>query len=289
MKVTSVDLYSSKGDLTAELSLNDPGVTKPYVVKTIIGLDADEISPVYYAKGAESGDLYHSLNLTKRDVIIRILLNPDYSIGQSPSSLRDHIYRIISASRTGVIQLRFKNEETHVATISGFVTKFEAPHFSEIPEVQITIQTDDPMLRGASKVSNEYTTVPHSTGFGSIITITDNISTAPHGMTMEVVAKYSTSTFAITDGNFGVVAGLAEWGFSISWLFAEGHSILFGNEYNNKHAYTKAGVGADLVPCADVINYQSVWPTIFPGTNSFFLYPGWDIVKLEYTPVFWGI
>jgi hypothetical protein len=48
MKITNIDLLSSDDTLVANFSFRDPGTINPYIVKEIVGLDADEIVPKFY-------------------------------------------------------------------------------------------------------------------------------------------------------------------------------------------------------------------------------------------------
>ncbi len=123
MRVTSVDIYASNSSNFINLSYRDPKAVNPFQVKTIQGLDADEISPRFYrASGGPQGK-YYDLTLSKRDIVVQIALNPSFALGKSYSSLRDELYKLISSSRTGIVQLRFKDGATTVAAVSGFITK----------------------------------------------------------------------------------------------------------------------------------------------------------------------
>lgn len=151
MKITSVELHPSGSSDICVLSFRDPSRANAYNVKAMVGLDADSIVARYY-KGLGSSKAYN-LSLEKRDVVIRIGLNPDFSQDETYSDLRDDIYRMIASSRTGLLQIQFKNDLAVLGVVSGFVQKVEAPHFQQEPEVQITVECLDPMIRGLDPIN----------------------------------------------------------------------------------------------------------------------------------------
>ncbi len=89
MKITNIDLLSSAGINMAHFSFRDPGATNPYIVKEIIGLDADAIIPKFYGLSQTSSSKYYSLSLEGREIVLSIALNPRFNLGETYSGLRD--------------------------------------------------------------------------------------------------------------------------------------------------------------------------------------------------------
>lgn len=150
MKLTSIEIHPTGSSEIAVLSFRDPGSVNPYNVKGITGLDAEAIVPKHY-KGSGSSNFYH-MSLENREIAFRIGLNPRFSEYDTYSDLRDALYKMIASSRTGKLQLQFKNGIEVVAAISGSISKFETPLFDKTPEVQITITCDEPMLKALDPV-----------------------------------------------------------------------------------------------------------------------------------------
>ena len=283
MIITSIDVIGSNDNLIATLSFRDPASQNPYIAKAVVGLDADEIVARFYGISHVSKSKYYSLSLEARDVILRIALNPQFAI-QSYSELRDHLYKGIAASRTGKVELRFNNLDVPVAHVSGFIKKFEAPHSTETPEVQLTIECDDPMLQGFQLIEPIAQPTQLSTA-----TITDDLSTAPHGFKFDItftgpspefVLQDATDpewTFTVTPGTIGAVTG-----------FQTFDQVYFSSESGNKYLYLiRGGVTTHLV---DKIKPDSIWPILFPGDNVFDSADEeftWDHVS--YYPAYWGV
>ncbi len=89
MRVTSVDIYASNSNNFISLSYRDPTSQNPFQVKSILGLDAEEITPKFYRAGGGAQGKYYDLTLSKRDIVVQIALNPTFALGKSYSELRD--------------------------------------------------------------------------------------------------------------------------------------------------------------------------------------------------------
>lgn len=280
MKVTSVEIHQPNSSEVITLSYQDPKRLNPYNVKAIIGLDAEEIVARYYGVSASTGQKFYTLSLEKRTPIVRIEFNPRYELGESPSSLRDALYKYISSSRTGLVQLRFLNGEDVVAAISGFVAKFEAPHFTKTPEIQITINAVEPMLKAL-----EPTIVDISALDPAATNLQDELSTAPHGFKFELAFTANPASLSISDPldptwSFGVVPAGG---------FLTGDILHFSSESNEKYLYIERGI--EEIHLADVITPGSIWPIMFPGDNNFALTnpTSLDWNAISYYPTYWGV
>lgn len=278
MRVTSVELHPSDSADACVLSFRDPKRLNPYNVKTIIGLDADEIVPYSFASTYSPGTKYSELFLQKREIVVRIELNPSFGGGQTYSDLRDDLYRLISSSRTGNIQLQFKNGNDVTAVISGFVKKFESSQFSKTPEAQITIRCDDAMLRAPDPV------VVDVVGLDPLATnLNDPLSTAPHGFTFEAEFIDSSLYFHLEDPTDST------WTFDVFGLFQEGDILHFSSVPGDKYLYVVRGL--DTIHLVDVITPESVWPIMFPGDNNFDVTSPFTVQwnAISYYPAYWGV
>lgn len=276
MRVTSVELHPARSTQVCVLSFRDPTRQNPYNVKQIDGLDpADGIVPQFYAAN------FYNLVMIKRDVVIRIELNPQFSLNKTYSDLRDDLYKMIASSRSGLVQVQFKNELGVIAAISGFVTKFEAPTFDKTPEAVITLSAVDPKMLTALVPVNVVVA-----GLDPANTlITDGLSTAPHGFDFAIAATAAFASLVITD------PGDSAWSFGVSPVggFLDGDVLHFSSNPQSKQIYiVRGGVNIYL---ADVIAPGSVWPILFPGDNHLaFTNPThltWE--SISYYPTYWGV
>src|SRR5688500_7127761 len=109
MKLSSVTLSSVGSTEELVLGVAEYGSNCPYLVKGIVGIDAEDIVPKFYARGLQSDKKFYEYTMKPRDVVIRIGLNPIFRINEDVSSIRDNVYRLISADRSGLLQIQFNS------------------------------------------------------------------------------------------------------------------------------------------------------------------------------------
>jgi hypothetical protein len=284
MRVTSVELHPDGSSDVCVLSFRDPRGINPYNIKSMSGLDAsDGITSMFYGASANSVAKFFNLSLQSREVVLRVSLNPRQSDGVwgSYSDLRDDLYRMIASSRTGLLDIQFKNGTTVVAVITAFVTKVEANHFEASPEIQMTLNATDPWLK-ARDITNL-----SIVGLDPADTlIEDLISTAPHGFSFTATVLSDQDGLTITDPDDG------SWSFALLGPvdgFVAGDVLHFSSNPNDKKLYVnRAGVTIYL---ADRITPGSIWPIIFPRANRFsFDNPAsWEWTTISYYQTYWGV
>jgi len=283
MKITSIGLYSDENEV-ANFDFEDPNSDNPYIAKTVLGLDADEITPKFYGFTKLNRNRMYDFAMKSREIVIRIALRPHRENSESYSSLRDDLYRAVSSSRTGKIDVRFNTGIPWFAYISGFVTKFEVPHSSKDAEATLTIFCEDPIIRGFN--ASRFLSESSPSGLEPFVVV-DHISTAPHGFEIELTLTSELYTFSIIDAL--AIGSDPDWEFKIDYHFLAG-DILNVNSQSGARAI-RVTRGVDIFLIADKIAPDSVWPVIFPGTNNI-TFSNPDSVELgyvEFTPEFWGV
>lgn len=290
MKINGVQLFSyiSPGSetLIANLPFRDPTAEAPYIVKTIIGLDADEISAQLYASNGNVN--FYNMAMAQREVVIRLGLNPKNSNASTFGGLRDAMYKAISANRTGLISVKFTDNGVVQTSIQGHIAKLEASHFEENPEVQLTITCRNPIMRGEELVS---IVDPSS------IDVTDDISTAPHGFAATFVSTGNSTYFSMGQGD----PGDPDWRFAVTPSPTWGGIRGAGTAFREDDIINLNSDPGSLLLTVDFITegftrgamqhvvQGSVWPIFYPGENEFFISSGFTISSISYKPAFWGI
>jgi hypothetical protein len=281
MRVTSVSILSEEVE-AIRFDLRSTTAKSQYIIRNIAGLDADEIIPKFYGFSKDGTKRFYDFKLRQRELVLRIVMNPNYRLGETNSDIRDNVYRAISATRSGLLDLDFHSGGSTVARISGHITKFEAAYFSNEPELQITIQCNDPVFRGITPVILGPSDIPDA----NPIIIADDISTAPHGFSMKVSITGTLADFTIQDK-----AADPEWDFKIipATSFLSGDDLYFSSEFNDRYLYMiRSGVTTHLL---DRIEPTSVWPTIFPGGSQFHFsdIASFDWDNIEFHAAYWGV
>lgn len=282
MRLTSVQMLSPDSSQPITFNLRDVNASDRYSVRQILGLDADDIVSKFYGKGLQSGKKMYDMRLKPRDIVLRIVLQPNFRLDESPATLRDDLYRTISAVRSSGVNLQFKSGATVVANIAGFITKFEVPYFTKLPEVQITVHCDDPLFRSITPVVMK----PADMSAANPTLIPDSLSTAPHGFSFQVTMTGTLASFTIQD-----VVSSPDWKWTVTPAggFLSGDKLYFSSEFSNKYCYMVRGVTTTHL--LDKIAQTSVWPTIFPGQNSFHFVNralfNWN--TLSFLAAYWGV
>lgn len=281
MRISSIDFVSQSVEVMS-LNLMMPDHDEKYLAKAIIGLDADEITPKFYAFDSSGTRKFYDYVLKPREVVVRAQLNPKYKLNEQNSDLRDELYRTISSARDSSMTMIFKNRGASVAQLTGTITKFEVPHFSRVPELQLTIKCKDPILRALTHVVLEHDNI----GATHPYEIDDAMSTYPHGLEFEAVLQAAMPTFTIQD-----TAASPSWKFELAppGGFLAGDILRVGTESGNK--YVKLVRASVETPIMNVVVLGSLWPIIFPGYNAFYSnYSGqihWN--SFSYRPAYWGV
>lgn len=281
MRLTQISMYANDIEIIS-FSLVTENPDSQYIIRNIVGLDAEEITPRFYGFGAMTGNRFYDFSLKARDIVMRIVLNPRFRLDESYSEIRDYLYKAISANRTGLITLYFYSGATVVAQIRGFIMKFEAVYFTDQPEVQITIRCDDPMFRAINPVRFE----PTELGTSQSIMIPDSLSTSPHGFTMGVRFKVASDQFTILNAPVGW-----DWRFNVlpEGGFLVGDELYMSSEYTNRYLYLARA--DEQIYLMDKVELNSIWPIVFPGINNFYFTerPAFDWLGLAYNAAYWGV
>ncbi len=89
MRVTSISMLSNDKEAIS-FDLRNVASQSPYMVKTIIGLDADELIPRFYGFSKNGTKKFYDFKLKPRDIVMRIVMNPRFNLDESTSYIRAH-------------------------------------------------------------------------------------------------------------------------------------------------------------------------------------------------------
>lgn len=281
MRVTSLSIFTDDVEV-ASFALRKESSRSRYMVRQIIGLDADDIVPKFYGFGLASQNKFYDFGLRARELVIRVILNPTFSLNEEYADVRDSLYRAISATRHGLVEVRLFSGAASLAKIQGFVTKLEAGYFNKTPEAQLTIRCDQPLFRGINPVRLVGAEIPLT----NPLRLADSQSTAPHGFTGDVTITAAIPSVVVQDKETD-----PDWKLTItpSGGFLVGDVLHFSSDYEEKTLYLTRG--GTQIPLLDKIATGSIWPMIFPGATEFYFTNRssftWNY--LEYHPAYWGV
>lgn len=282
MRLSAISLSSDGAD-DVLFSLREIDGENRYIVRSIVGIDAEDITKRFYTSGLVSGKRFYEAVLKPREIVMRVALNPKFHINEAVEDIRDELYRIISANRSGDVRLTWFAGGAAFCTIVGTITKFEVAYFSQMPELQITIYCPDPMFRSLNPIDWDIADLPSA----NPVELPDNASTAPHGFSFKVKFTATTASLTIQDA-----PSSPDWKFTVAPTggFAANDELWFSSEFGSKQLFWNKVSGTDK-SIMDVVSDLSVWPQLFPGNNVLHFLPiaNIDWLELKYYAAYWGL
>lgn len=288
MNITEIQLCSPKTGVIqithAIFSLNSPSRSNPFILKAATGLDIEEMLNTY-----NDGPKFFRMRPKERKVALLLAVNPNYKEGVTFGDLRDTIYKAISYNIPSIdyndesmLELRFMDGETYIASLFGSVSKFESSAFEQETTLKLTLDCPDPVIR-----STEMTTIPidetHPGYDYSYIQYTDELSSAPHGFFMEVTCTADIGELTIRD-----LKNPTKYFFWVHYDFLAGDLIHINSSEDNKYI-TLLRSGYDPRALTDKIYWGSIWPYMYPGFNFFGVSESMEFTRSDHRHAYWGV
>lgn len=255
-----------------DLNLDSSAGENGYILKDVKGLDPPNLSSVVEGFDIFGNPVMGSVP-NKRQLVFKIGLTP--GLGQSYGSLRDELYKFINR----VVLVDLMNDTQIIAQSAGYIQVVEAVHFSNQPDIQMTVECEDGEFVGPMSIN-----IP-------ILDVT----------TLEPVLNYENGTapigfelqFTVTDDNVGFVISspLNNYiEFGSTYLFLTGDVVTISTQSRNKRITVFRD--PDTYDIAGYVNAGAVWPKLYPGVNAFtwtFDSSWMDWISASYVPRYWGV
>lgn len=264
-----------------DLELNASAGENGYLIKNSVGLGPTQLTSVVVGFDTTGIPIMDSI-AAQREIALRVQLVP--KVGETPSSLRDDLYRFMSRS----VLVSFMDESLLIASTSGYIRQFEALHFTNQPEVQMTVVCEDGYLTSPRTIN-----IP----LASLDTLEPVIvyeeGTAPTGFDIqfEVTANHATG-FKFFNHAKGWHVGNVDVSneFHVDYpLLIDDVVTISTTPKGRRISLLRAAVTYDL---SGYINAGAVWPKLYSGVNTF----EWDlsdtwmqINSASYVPRYWGV
>lgn len=301
MNITEIRICSNdvQGDVVtkvvhASLATKNIDRTNPYIMKSVTGLDTDEIIKTY-----NDGPKFFRMRPSKRTVSFLIKLNPNYHELITVGDLRDKLYRAITFNTQAVfwntdskIEIQFMEGTKYVASLYGFVTKLEVDAYTAEPYVTLTIECEYPFLRSNEIINMGINNNPipqHITyrsidyPVGAYCWIFDADSNAPHGFQMNIQVRSAQSQCIIWDDRNPHI-----YLFWVVFDFLPGDVIRFSSNEDNKFVFVERS-GVFYASLMDRYYWGSIWTFLLPGINLIKLSQGMRILGASTSSEYWGI
>lgn len=234
--------------------LTRAGNNDKYIVKSITGLEPPDRN-VAIAAGP-SGGKFQGVTVEDREVVVLIVLNPNWEAGETPKLLRDNLYTMIYAGYNPKIDIRLMAGTTAKYHEYAYVSKFEASIFDKDPMVQITFTCLNPTFRAM------------------------DVTKYPSGDLSETHPNIYNHDTAETGFKFGVkfTDDLNNWfikqaenqsiGMRFEHAFEDGDLLTVNTIPGERYVHLKKHRGK-VMNKLDIMTADSEWVQLHPGHNHF--------------------
>lgn len=241
---------------------------------TFILKGVDGLGPVEIVVTVNNG-VYQGSEPQDRQLVMRVGLNANYGINQTPEQLRTTLYGLLAPGWNTPLRIELLNASTIVGFMTGYIAKIEPVIFSKDPEVQITIDCIGSYIYSP----NTITTVPAlKTGF-----TVNNPGSAPVGAVFTVLFTSTTPAWALRR-----TSNPNEF-FEVSCGFNPGDKLVIDTCLGERRVEQVID-DSTINNLIGYVNPDSVWMQMLPGdntldtTSTFFNWVGVDII-----PQYWGV
>lgn len=129
--LTKVEVVGSSAG-TLGIALDGQG---PIQIRDISGLEPVK-AEITSVPSNQDGDLFQHVRLGKRNIVLKLGLNPNW-VDQTMSSLRRMLYAHFSPTTWRI--LKFYSDDMVTVQIGGYVESLEPNMFSQDPEMQVSV------------------------------------------------------------------------------------------------------------------------------------------------------
>lgn len=265
-----------------DLELNSSAGDNGYLIKNSVGLGPTTLTAIVIGFDS-NGVPIKDVEASPREVALRIQLTP--ALGQTFSELRSELYKF---NGKGLV-LSLMNGARVIARAMGFIKTFETIHFSNQPEIQITIECEDGYFEAPYELE-----IPTDTGLleAAQPILTYEEGDAPTGFKLEFNVTGNNSLMQIYNHAKAWHSGRGDVSniFKVTYPMITGDVVTINTHPNDKRITVVRGL--ETLDLAGYVNAGAVWPKLYPGVNVFdwFFGSSWmSFTRFSYIPRYWGV
>ncbi len=266
MIITDVQLVGRSNII---LPMANTSPIEPFICKGVDGLGPSKRNVVI------KNGYYQGSEVTSKQVVIQVGLNPNYSSGQTPESLRNTLYGLLSPNDTDLIEVQLMNGTAVVGTLQGVVESIDPVIFAKDPTVQIVIlglegyfEAEEDTVLGVPAGTAAEWTVPY-------------VGTFPTGFMLHILIGAIFSGLSITRGSASM---------TLEGDFTNDDEIVIDTRKGSSGVRRVAPTTANLI---GELSADSSWLKLYPGDNLFTSDAGVDeftfVSAATYKAKYWGV
>lgn len=251
--LTRVEVRNDHGNL---LNLSLQEILGGFIVEEIQGLDPVAATIVSSSFAQLDGEQYQSSRREKRNLVMRLALEPGVDEASSVQAMRSTLYKYFMPKQK--VRLRFFSIGFPTVDIEGRIESFDAPQFVQEPTATISILCLDPDFKSQYLIYQSGNTV------GSVAETTLNYAgSVETGFLFKLNVNRPISEFTIYHRPASDSLRVME--FQTAEPLRAGDVISISTQPGDKYAtLTRAGIVTSVLYC---VSSQASWSNLFPGPN----------------------
>lgn len=252
-------------------------LSSPYVTQAIDGLAPTEVE-VSLAQTIQGAGLYIGRRPQLREITCNIHLNPNYTLGETPESLRERIYRLRPVSDDGSLALRLLYQDEEVARTLVYIKRVELAPFAKETIMQLVLASPSEYL------FREQPIVLTSPEFDKTYPVLPNVGSARTGFYIRLMFTGTASVFG-----FGRRENAQE--LRITHAFALNDILEINTQIGSRGIWlTRAGVKTSIIGS---LSANSTWLDLHPGETALHVITtnqqAFNWVEFSYQPKYLGV
>lgn len=260
--LTDLEVYGMLAASPAKLSLPIIDVlgVNPLQIRGIDGIGPVAANILTSPTGALDGELYTGSSQGKRNVVIKMGLNPDWA-DQTIESLRAELYKYFMP-QLGVY-LRFISTHLPTCEVAGYVESMDPNIFSKDPEINISIICPKPDL-----ISIDETVVTGIVGPGEIPVDINYLGHKPTGFVLRVTPGDTNPAYTGLYTIETLIEETVTQKFSVTGTVDADTTLIMSSVPGDKFVHELSTDGTVVSRLSDAVEPYN-WMQLFPGSQQF--------------------
>ena len=258
--------------------------TTPYTSRTIDGLGPTDVD-VTLAQTSQGTGIYIGRREQLREITCNVYLNPDYTSGQTPETLREDIYNLRPTNDDLSLDFILMLNGVEVAMTPVYVKRVEISPFSKDTLLQIVLASTSGTFKKRAPVSLPYPTID------KVRPIFVNEGSTETGFKLEIEFTGPVTSFGLRQSMPSNKMQMNKV-FADPYLFTTGDVVEIDTNIGQRGVWlTRGGVRTSKISS---LSPESTWLSLYPGSNELTTLPvlggtpfNWKL--FEHTPKYKGV
>lgn len=252
--ITKVE-FRVDGESTAyTMDVLIPKSTTKYLIRDIRGLTPVKSDIITTKNTLLDGEGFNSSQKGKRNIVIDFEYRPDWSSGESATTLRNNLYKFASPGTK--VEVFFTIDNSLIRRITGYIESLDSPLFSSDVTGQLSIICPVPEFLSEMKTVNLTSAIQQRYDYSG---------SSPTGVVVHATPHTTLGTYRINIISYALPAGSRTQTVRVVTTSSDSmpvnDQIRFSSKDREKYFSTVSG--RNLIPLMTLFG----WPKIYPGRN----------------------